>query len=68
MKSYRLPEVFSLASLGKTILVVIILTCLASCTLHFKATDLEVDADRQRVQTNDTYELEKVAFFHGGID
>lgn len=32
------------------------------CTLHFKATDLEVDAERQRVEMNRTYELEKVSF------
>lgn len=53
-----------MASLGKTILVVVMLVCLSGCTMHFKATDLEVDAERQRVKSNDTYELEKVAFLH----
>lgn len=33
---------------------------LGSCTLHFKATDLEIDAERQRVKNNTTYELESI--------
>ncbi len=35
---------------------------LSGCTLHFKASELELDAERQRVETNRTYELEKVSF------
>lgn len=46
--------------LGKVITIVICLL-LSGCTLHFKATDLEVDAERQRVQHNTTYKLEDVA-------
>lgn len=47
------------------ILVVVMLALLSGCTMHFKATDLELDAERQRVQKNKTYKLEKVTFLHG---
>ncbi len=50
------------------IIVMVLTVLLCGCTLHFKATDLELDAERQRVERNDTYELEKVAFLHGGAD
>jgi hypothetical protein len=52
-----------MASLGKTILIVLILVALGGCTIHFKASEVELDAERQRVETNRTYELEKVVFF-----
>lgn len=54
-----------MATLGKTIFVIVVLLCLSGCTFHFKATDLEIDAERQRVENNVTYELEKVSFLHG---
>lgn len=52
-----------MASLGKTIFVLIVCVFISGCTVHFKATDLELDAERQRVNTNDTYKLEKVDIF-----
>ncbi len=54
-----------MASLGKTIIVALILCLLSGCTLHFKATDVELDAERQRVQSNKTYDLVEVSFLHG---
>lgn len=51
--------------LGRLILVLVVMICFSGCTLHFKATDLELDAERQRVKTNDTYDLVKVTAFHG---
>ena len=41
------------------------LLILQGCTVHFKATDVELDAERQRIQDNVTYELEKVVVFGG---
>lgn len=54
-----------MSSLGKTILVMVLLACLSGCTIHFKASEVEFDAERQRVDNNHTYELEKVDFFRG---
>lgn len=45
----------------KFILIIAICLLFAGCTLHFKATDLEVDAERQRVQSNTTYDLVEAA-------
>lgn len=50
--------------LGKAFLLVMAGVLLAGCTLHFKATDLEVDAERQRVQHNRTYELTEVSLLN----
>lgn len=54
-----------MASMGKTIFMIIVLVCLSGCTIHFKATDLELDAERQRVKKNATYELDSVSLLHG---
>ncbi|MBA7612280.1 hypothetical protein ES703_19516 [subsurface metagenome] len=54
-----------MASLGKTIFMIVVLACLSGCTLHFKATDVELDAERQRVQSNTTYELDSMSILHG---
>lgn len=32
----------------------------AGCTIHFKGKDIEFDAERQRVNHNETYNLEKI--------
>ena len=50
------------------IVLSVIMICFTGCTFHFKATDLEMDAERQRVQSNATYELEKVVFLHEQAD
>jgi len=55
-------------SLGLLILVIVILACCSGCTIHFKGEKVEFDAERQRVQNNTTYELEKIALFHGKAD
>lgn len=34
----------------------------SGCTLSFKAEKLELESERQRVQNNDTYELEAATF------
>lgn len=34
-----------------------VLLMLSGCTLHFKATDLEADIERQRVNANKTFQL-----------
>lgn len=54
-----------MSSLGKTIIVVVLGLCLSGCTIHFKASEVELDAERQRVQHNRTYELEKIELFRG---
>lgn len=54
-----------MAYLGKTIIVIVMSACLSGCTIHFKATDVELDAERQRVQRNVTYEIEKVDLVYG---
>lgn len=54
-----------MASLGKTIFVIVLLVCLGGCTIHFKASEVELDTERQRVESNASYELEKVAFLVG---
>lgn len=54
-----------MASLGKTILIVLILAVLGGCTIHFKAKELEVEVEPQRVEHNRTYELEKIELFRG---
>lgn len=48
-----------------TILLIWLFTALSGCTIHFKAKELELDADRQRIEVNHTYELEKVVLFDG---
>lgn len=45
---------------SKMIILAVICLFLSGCTLHFKATELEVDAERQRVEGNTTYQLEKI--------
>lgn len=52
-------------SLSKMVLVCLILLCLLGCTIHFKGKDVEFTAERQRVQNNDTYELEKIELLRG---
>lgn len=54
-----------MSSLCKLILLMVLGVLLAGCTLHFKATDLELDAERQRVESNRTFELEAVSLLHG---
>lgn len=53
-----------MSSLGKTVLVLVVATLLlSSCTLHFKATDLEIDTEhtprilKNSETENTTYEL-----------
>lgn len=43
----------------------LIVILIQGCTLHFKATDLEFDAERQRVESNHTYNLRKVVLLDG---
>ncbi len=47
------------------VIAIAALLFLGGCTFHFKATDVELDSERQRVEKNLTYELEKVAFLDG---
>lgn len=54
-----------MCSLGRTILMIAVLVCLSGCTLHFKASEVELDAERQRVQSNVTYELDSVSLLDG---
>lgn len=54
-----------MVSLGKTIIIVVLCFCLGGCTIHFKASEVEFDAERQRVKSNQTYELEKVDLLRG---
>lgn len=49
----------------KLIIVLAVLCLCAGCTIHFKATDVELDAERQRVQKNATYELDSVSVLYG---
>lgn len=51
--------------LGKTIVIAVVVMLLSSCTLHFKASEVELDADRQRVDNNQVFELEKAELFDG---
>lgn len=67
VKSYQRREVYRVTKSGKIILVVVILACCSGCTIHFKGEKVEFDAERQRVQENATYQLEKIAVFHGGF-
>lgn len=54
-----------MASLGKTVFVIVLLVCLGGCTIHFKASEVELDTEQSRYQDNHSYELEKVAFLVG---
>lgn len=54
-----------MAFLGRIILLIAVLVCLSGCTIHFKGKDVEFTAERQRVQNNDTYELEKIELLRG---
>lgn len=49
----------------KTLVMVIMLGVLGGCTIHFKAKEIELETDGQKVERNHTYELEKVEFFRG---
>jgi len=52
-------------SLGKTILIIVLLTFLQGCTLHFKATDVELQTEQPRSQRNITYGLEAAGLLSG---
>lgn len=54
-----------MAFLVRTILLIVVLACLSGCTIHFKGKEIELDVERQRVQNNDSYELEKIELFRG---
>lgn len=43
----------------------VLISLLQGCTIHFKATELELDAERQRVEENCTYRLDSVDLFGG---
>jgi len=45
--------------------VLVVLAVCSGCTIHFKGKDVELDVERQRVEHNQTFELEKVSLFHG---
>lgn len=45
------------------LLVLAVVIGCQGCTIHFKGKDVEFDAERQRVQSNRTYKLEKVTLF-----
>lgn len=47
------------------VLAVAALLCCHGCTIHFKGEKLELDVERQRVESNKTYHLEKVDLFRG---
>lgn len=42
-----------------------LVAALQGCTIHFKASEVELDAERQRVQKNVTYELDSMSLFDG---
>ncbi len=47
----------------KTLIVILLLLALMpGCTMHFKATDLELDTEEPH-SINETYELEKIGLF-----
>lgn len=52
-----------MSSIGKTILMIGICLMLGGCSFHFKASEVEVDTESKDVQSNRTYELEKVMLF-----
>lgn len=54
-----------MARLGRMIMVMVVCAVLGGCTLHFKAKELELDAERQRIQNNVTYELQSAGLFDG---
>lgn len=43
-----------------TLMLLVLLVAVSSCTVHIKATELEIDSERQRVDNDKTYEV--VAF------
>lgn len=47
--------------LSAALLVVILLQ---GCTLHFKATDVELDTEARDQQSNKSYDLAAVSLFH----
>ncbi|NVM23404.1 MAG: hypothetical protein HWN68_16670 [Desulfobacterales bacterium] len=47
-------------SLLLKICLIIFVILLSGCTLHFKGKDIELDAERQRVQNNRTFKLDHV--------
>lgn len=46
-------------------LFVAVLLSVCGCSIHFKGTDVELDAETTRAEKNATFELERVAFFDG---
>jgi len=51
-----------MARLSMIICWLLLAVLLSGCTIHFKATELELDAKTKDVEVNRTYELEKVDF------
>ena len=47
--------------LVKRILIIAMCFWLSGCSLHFKGEKIELDAERQRVQQNQSYDLAAVA-------
>lgn len=39
--------------------MIMLVLWLSGCTLHFKSKELEIDTERQRVQNNETFKLDK---------
>ncbi len=50
---------------GRMIILAVLVVLLSSCTIHFKGKDIELDVERQRVDSNHTYQLEKICLFDG---
>lgn len=54
--------------LAKAFLLVVVvaaLLCCHGCTIHFKGEKLELDMERQRVEYDSIYDLEKMDLFGG---
>lgn len=49
-----------MSTLGKTIIIIVLLT-ISGCTLHFKASEVELES-----HGNTTYELDRIAFIEDG--
>lgn len=65
VSSYQQQEVFDVKYRAKLLPLMVLAACAAlqfvqGCTLHFKATDVELDS-----VGNTTFELNRVALLHG---
>lgn len=47
------------------IVLILLLASLPGCVVHFKAKELELETERQRVEVDRAYQLEKVVILNG---